>query len=139
MEAIAIYHENTIIYWNSILIVAGIFAGFLIGLALYKTNTKYSFQCYMYLAIATIASLYFSKIMHWYCHIEQYESFEDAVTNLSGPGYLIPGMLIAIWLAAIFLCPILKGRSRYTILDPFAPAFAFIIAIIKSKVVEKEF
>lgn len=131
METIAIYHENTIIYWNSIIIVAGIIAGFTLGLALYKGTTKYSFQCYMYLAIATISSLYFSKIMHWYCHIEQYESFNDAITNLSGPGYLIPGMLIALWLSALFLCPILKNRSRYTILDPFAPAFAFIIAIIK--------
>lgn len=131
MEAIAIYYESTIIYWNSIVIVCGIIAGFFIGFALYSKKSQYNFPCFIYLTVATIMSVFFAKIMHWYTHIEQYDSFKSAVSNLSGPGYLIPGVLIALWLSAVLLSPILKHKSRFTILDPFAPAFAFIIAIIK--------
>lgn len=131
MEAIAIYYENTIIYWNSIIIVAGIIVGFFIGLAFYAKNNKLYFPCFVYLALTTIFSVFLSKIMHWYCHIEQYTSFKNALNNLSGPGYLLPGVLISIWITAFLLSPILNNKSRFSILDPFAPAFAFIFAIIK--------
>lgn len=131
MEPIAVYFENTIIYWPSVVIIAGIIAGFILGLSLYSNKGRLLFPCFMYLSIASILSVFFSKIMHWYCHIEQYDSFNAAITNLNSPGYLIPGMLIALWISAVILTPVLENKSRYVILDSFAPAFAFIIAIIK--------
>lgn len=131
MNSIAIYYENTIIYWNSIIIVAGIIAGFFISLAFYKGSNRLCFPLFIYFPLACICSIYLSKILHWYCHIEQYESFSSAINNLTSPGYLLPGVVIATWLCAILLTPILRNHSRFSILDPIAPGLAFIIAIIK--------
>lgn len=131
MSPIAIYYDNTIICWSSIVIVAGIIIGFLISNSLYSARNKYGFAAWMYLPLATALSLFLSRAIHWYCHMEQYTSFKSAITSFNQGDYCITGVLIATWFVAFIMSLAKLIPNRFNILDSFAPGLAFTIGIIR--------
>lgn len=131
MEPIAIYYQGTIVYWSSIIIGAAIIAGYFIGLAFYLPKNKYSFGYSLFYGIAIVLALVSSRWLHWYCYQEQYESLELAMTDFTRGGFLMPAVLVSVWLAALIASPTAKGHSRFQILDAAMPALAFITGVIK--------
>ena len=131
MSPIAIFYEGTIIYWSSIVIAAGILAGFALSLSLFVAKNKYAYTFCLFFPVALVLSIYLSRIIHWYCNTEQYDGFDSAVTNLQKGSFLVPGILISVWLVAMIMHILFLVKSRYTILDPLAPGLAFIIAVIR--------
>ena len=131
METVAIYYEGTTVYWSGIIMAAGILAGFLVSLSLYVPRNKYGYGFCIYFPIAMYSALIFSRMFHWYCYKEQYESMSIALKDYTKGGFLMPGVLLGLWITALLLAPLTKKCSRFDILDPLAPGLALIIAIIK--------
>ncbi len=131
MNGIAIYYEGTCIYWSSIIIAAGIIAGFALSLALYSTQNKYLVGFCFYIPNALIGGLLLSRYLYWFCNKEQFESLNEAFTNFETGGYLIPGIVFSsIVIGAIFrLLHIVPNINL--ILDPFAVGLSFMIAFFK--------
>ncbi|MCR5215963.1 MAG: hypothetical protein K6C69_03430 [Lachnospiraceae bacterium] len=130
-EAIAIYYENIIIYWRTIIIVLGVIAGFFISLSLYKGKKNQGYTICIYYPLAILASLFMARLVHWYCNIEQYGGIGDALSDFSKGDFLLPGVLIAAYLVALLVAPFSTGKSRYGILDAVVPGLCFILAMIK--------
>lgn len=131
MSEIAIYYDNIIICWSSIIISAAIITGSILGMAFYFARNKYSFAGWLYIPLATCASLYLSRIIHWYCHMEQYEDFMTSITRFDSGDYCMVGVLIATWIVAALMSLTHLVSSKYKLLDAFAPGLAFIIGIIR--------
>lgn len=132
MEPIAIYYGNIIIYWRPVIILLGIVTGFLISLSLYhgkKDSNGYVMS--LFFPVALILSLILGKIFHWYCHIEQYDGFLKALTDFSKGDFLIPGVLLAVWISSFVVAPFTTSKSRYEVLDVVAPGFTFTLAMIR--------
>lgn len=132
MEPIAVYYENVIIYWRPIVILLSVVAGFMISMALYhgkKGSNRYVMA--LYFPLALLLSLILGRILHWYCHIEQYASFSKALTDFSKGDFLIPGVLMAVWLVAFAVAPFTWSRSHLELLDVIAPGFTFTLAMIR--------
>ena len=131
MSEIAIYYDNIIICWSSIVICAGIIIGSLLGMTFFTARNKYSFAGWLYIPLSTCASLYLSRIIHWYCHMEQYDDFKTAITRFDTGDYCMLGVLISTWIVAALMSLTHVVTNKYKILDAFAPGFAFIIGIIR--------
>ncbi len=131
MNQIAIYYDNTIICWSSIVITAAIIVGSLLGMAFYSARNKYSFAGWLYIPLSTCASLYLSRIIHWYCHMEQYTDLRTAITRFDTGDYCMLGVLIATWLVAVIMKLFHLVPNANNILDAFAPGLAFVIGIIR--------
>jgi len=129
-DSIAMYFGNTVIYWSSIMIIAGLMAGIVLALAFYVPKHKYVYSFFIYCPLAILLSVFFSRLLHWYCNVEQYESLEKALSDYYSGGFLMPGVLIGTYLAALVLQLFRVIKSRYDILDSAAPGLSFIIGII---------
>lgn len=131
MDAIAIYYNNIIICWSSIIICAGIIVGFLISNSFYSARNKYGFGAWVYLPLAIGSSVFLSRIIHWYCHMEQYSDFKTAITRYDTGDYCMIGVLIGTWIIALLMQLTKLVPDRYNLLDAFAPGIAFTMGIIR--------
>lgn len=131
MNPVAIHIGSTVIYWSSLVIALGIAACFFISLALYTSYAGGGGPMWMLLPLAVIFSVVLSRLIHWYCHIEQYPGLLGALTDYSAGGYCLPGAIVGTVLAAL-----LVGRLGFTdnvarLLDAIAPGAALGIAFIR--------
>ena len=131
MDNIAVFYNEIIIYWPTILIFCGTLAGFIFSLSLYLTKNKYCYGFCIYMPVAVLLSVVFSRLLHWYCYREQYEGLGAAMKDYSSGGYLIQGVIFAVWLSAFLLAPLAEDGSSKSILDPMSVGLAFIIGVIK--------
>lgn len=131
MNEIAIYYDNIIICWSSIVIALGCIVGFLISNAFYYARNKYGYAAWIYMPAATVFSIFLARLIHWYCHMEQYDGLKSAITNYSQGDYCISGVIIATWTIAMLMSLVKLIPSRFHILDAFAPGFSFSIGIIR--------
>lgn len=131
MEPIAVYYGNIIIYWRSILVVLGVLTGTMITLALYYGRKRPKYIMALYFPFALLLALIFGRVFHWYCYMEQYESFGAAMTSFARGDFLLPGVLLAVWLVAFALAPFTPGKTRYELLDAITPGLAFVLALIR--------
>ena len=78
---IAVYSGNTVIYWSAIVISLGLLASLLMTLSLQRSDRKPGFLVYLLLPLTVILSVPLCRLLHWYCHAEQYGSFAGAMTD----------------------------------------------------------
>lgn len=131
MSEIAIYSGNTIIYWSSIVIVLGIAAGFCLSYSLYTANGGRASAMWVFLPIAIILCVFFSRFVHWYTHAEQYAGLFKALTDYSIGSYLMPGVIIGILVSALIVKALHLCPSASELLDALAPGSALGIGIIR--------
>ena len=131
IEPIAIYSGGITVYWSSIIIALGIVAGFLLANSLYTANSDRRVALWCFLPFAIVLSLLFCRVLHWYCHEEQYASFLSAMTDYSTGSYCLPGALLGVYLAAVITEALGCTRSKGRLLDAVAPGLALTIAMIR--------
>lgn len=131
MNGIAFLSDNLTIYWSAIVICLAVAAGFLLSLSLYTANGGRGTAMWVMLPIAIVLSVLLSRIIHWYCHMEQYNGFFAAITDYSSGGYVLPGMLIGLTLAVILVRKLGFADSAPRLLDALAPGTALLIALIR--------
>lgn len=131
MNPIAVYSGSIVIYWSAVVITLGIVAGFFLSLSLYTSDGGNAAAMWVLLPMATILSVFFCRVIHWYCHLEQYAGFLQAVTDLSVGSYCLPGMLLGAALAAWIVKKLGLAGSAAKLLDALAPGEALCIAMIR--------
>ena len=80
MEPTAIILGNTEIRWSSILIVLSVLGWFSYAYSVYVANGGKRLAMCVLGPLAVVLSYFSSRFIYWYCHIEQYASFKEAVS-----------------------------------------------------------
>ncbi len=131
MNPIAVYSGSIVIYWSAAVITLGIIAGFFLSLSLYTSDGGSAAAMWVLLPLATVLSVFFARVMHWYCHLEQYAGFISAMTSFKVGSYCLPGMLLGTTLAAWIVKKLGLADSTAKLLDALAPGEALTIALIR--------
>ena len=131
INPIAIYNGNFVIYWSGLIIALGIAAGFLLTLSIYVAQHGSSSAVWVFLPFAIVFSVVLCRVLHWYCHEEQYASFFEAVSDYSYGSYCLPGALLGVYLAALISKNLGFTSNTGKLLDAIAPGFALTIALVR--------
>lgn len=131
MNPIAFYSGSIVLYWSGLIISLGILAGFLLSYAIYTAHYESGSAMWVMLPIAIVLSVGFSRAIHWYCHVEQYNGFIGAITDYSAGGYCLPGVIIGTWIAAGIVAFFRIADSKMQLLDAVAPGLCLTIALIR--------
>ena len=131
MNPVAYLNGDTVIYWSGLIIALGIAAGFLLSYAIWTAHTNKGAALWVFLPFAIVLSVLFCRLLHFYCHDEQYLSFGDALVNYSSGGFALAGSLLGVFLAALIVKAFKLVRSSAALLDVIAPGFALSIAFIR--------
>lgn len=131
MNGIAIYFGNLEIYWSSILITLGLIGCLSLTLALYKPRNESTAAVWVFFPLAFVFSFLFSRVLHYYFNAESYRSFLTAMTDYSNGSYVLPGMLLGIWLAAGIVSKKGLVSSADRLLDFLTPGTLLLIAFIR--------
>lgn len=130
-SVIAIYFGNTVIYWSSIIIVLGTLAGFCLAYAIYTSHSGRGSTMFVMFAFAIVFSVLISRLIHFYCHQEQYDSLFSAMTDFSGGSFFMPGVILGVWLAAAVTSTLGFASSPAHILDATVPGLALVFSFIR--------
>ena len=117
MNPIAIYSGSTVLYWSSVIIVFGLLASLVLSLSLQRVNGGSSAAMLLFFPLAIILSVPICRVIHWYCHFEQYNGIWGALTDYSTGSYCLPGALLGVWLAALIVKKLGFERSIARLLD----------------------
>lgn len=131
MEQIAVYIGTTAIYWNSVMIVSGLLAGFFLSYALYTSHSGRGSAMWVTFGIALISGILFSRVVHYWFNREQYFSLLSAVSDHSHGSYFLPCAVFAVWPAALIVKFLGISDTTGEILDAFAPGTALAVAMIR--------
>ena len=131
MNQLAICAGGLEIYWSSVIIALGVASCFTLSLGLYTSRGGRAVALWVMLPVAVLLSVVFSRVIHWYCHLEQYAGFLAAMTDFSVGSYCLPGALLGTVLAAKLTGRLGLCDSVPRLLDAVAPGGALCIALIR--------
>lgn len=101
MEKIAMILEGRYLYWSSIVVTMAALAAICGFLFLYFKKSERTAAAFVTVPLALGLSVFFARVIHWYCFAETYTSFFSAVTNYSVGGYALVGAFGGCLLAAL--------------------------------------
>ncbi len=127
---IAVYSGAAVLYWSAIIITLGLLAALMMSLSLQRSNGGRAFVMLLFFPLMLLFSLPLARLVHWYCHAEQYGSLSAAMTDFGTGSFVLPAALLGCWLAA-FLASRLDDRRSARLLDAFAPGAALAVAFIR--------
>ncbi len=131
MNPIAVYTGELTLYWSGILIAIGIGACLSLSLALYPMSGRHNAAVWVMFPFALFFSVVFSRVIYWYCHLEQFTSIRAALLDYSTGSFCIPGVILGVWLGALVVRMLNLTDSAGRLLDAVAPGLALCIAIIR--------
>lgn len=131
MNPIAIYYGSTLLYWSAIIISAGLLASLVLSLTLQRENGDKLSGMLLLGCLSIIFSVPICRIIHWYCHLEQYEGLISALTDYSTGSYCLPGAFLGVWLASLAVKALGFQRNNAKLLDAYAPGAALTVAFIR--------
>ena len=131
MNRIAAYIGGFEVYWSSVIITLGILGCLAMTLALYKPRNKSTAAVWIFFPLAFVFSFLFSRILHYYFNEESYKSFFSAMTDYSTGSFVLPGMLLGIWLAASIVRRMQLVPTVGKLLDFATPGILLLIAFIR--------
>ena len=131
MNPIALCIGSTVIDWSSLVITLGLVAALLMTLYLQRAVGGRSAPVLLFMILLLLFSVPLCRALHWYCHIEQYQSFRAAMTDYDSGSYVLSGALLGAWLAALLASRIDRACSTAALLDVFAPGAALAVAFIR--------
>ena len=125
MSKIAVLIGNTYIHWVSVIVVAAALTAIFIFLASYRKSGGNLNAAALFIPLALVLSVLFSRIVHWYCRFELYGGLISAITDFTGGGYALFGVFIGTMLSAIIVSVIKLEKNALLLFDCMAPAAAF--------------
>ena len=131
MNEIAVFTGNITIYWSAVIICLGCAAGLCLTLALYPMDHRHNTAVWVFFPIAVALSVFLSRTIHWYSHMEQYDSLAAAVTDYSSGGYCIQGIILGTLIAALLVHALRLALTAGELLDAAAPGGALALALIR--------
>ena len=103
MEKIAFISGGTFIYWSSIILSLAALTAIAIFAAVYIGKSGDVMGLCATIPVAMVGSIMLSRLIHWYCRADAYESMHVALTDYTSGGYALMGVFIASLAAAALL------------------------------------
>lgn len=128
MERIAWILGTRTLYWSSLVLTLASAAAVCLFLALYLRKSENSAAAFTVVPLAMVLSLFFARLVHWYCFDERYESMLSALTNFSVGGFALIGVFAGCLLAAVLTRLVGLHRNLPQMLDCLCLAGAAGIA-----------
>ena len=131
MSQIAYLSGGLVLYWPSLVLALGLGAGLCLSLALYPRYNRHSAAVWVFFPFAVILGLFFSRIVYWYCHIELFPSFWDALADYNLGGYALFGAVFGVWAAAFAVRRLGLVQRMGRLLDAVAPGLCLSFAFAR--------
>ena len=103
MERIAFISGGIFIYWSSVILALAALAAIAIFAAVYLGKSDDLVGASVTVPLAMAASLVLSRLIHWYCRADAYESMRAALTDYTKGGYALMGVFLACLAVAAVL------------------------------------
>ncbi len=129
MDKIAFIIGETFVYWNSIFLMLASAMAICVFLMLYLREEKSGISAALLVPISVAGSVVISRVIHWYCQSDAYESLADALTTFTGGGYALMGVFAGCALTAAVLRLLRIVRNLPMTFDCMAIAGAAGIAV----------
>ena len=129
MDRIAIIYGETFLYWSSIILTLAVAAAVCVFLCLYLREKFNGLGAAFLVPACLVASIILSRLMHWYCMANAYESLKGALTTFTGGGYALMGVFAGCALAACLLRLIRVSKNLPEMLDCMVLAGAVGIGV----------
>ena len=131
MNGIAYLAGGQVLYWSGVILALGLAAGLFLTRALYSRYNRHSTAVWVFFPFALILGLLFSRVIYWYCHIEQFPSFWDAMADLNSGSFALPGVLLGVLAAAGIVRRLGLVAYANRLLDAVAPGLCLSFAFIR--------
>jgi len=131
MSQIAICVGSVVIYWSSILIFLGVAVTFTYAYSLYTANGGKKAAMWAMLPIAIVLGVVLSRLIHWYCHAEQYTGLMGAITDYGSGDYCLPGAFFGVVIAVLAVKALRLTDSAGKLFDCLAVSAPLGVAIIR--------
>ena len=95
MEKIAFINGGTFTYWSSVIMTLAVITAIAVFAAMYLNKGGSFLSLCVLVPAAMTGSLLLSRLLHWYCRSDAYESFHAAMNDFSRGGYALMGAFIA--------------------------------------------
>ena len=122
MEKIAFISGGTFIYWSSIILTLAAVTAITIFAAMYLFKGGSGVALAVMIPLAMVASIMLSRLIHWYCRTDAYESIQTAMTDYTRGSYALMGVFIACIAVAALLRLIRAVRNLPKVYDCMAIA-----------------
>ena len=129
MERIAFISGGTYIYWSSIILSIAVLVAMAAFTALYLSKSGNGLAICLMLPMSMVSSLALSRLIHWYCRADSYESLRAAMTDHSWGGYALMGVFVACIVCACLLRLVQVVKNLPQMLDCMALAGGMGIAV----------
>ena len=103
MEKIAFISGGIFIYWSSIILSLAALAAIAIFAAVYLGKSGDIVGTSVTVPLAMVGSIVLSRLIHWYCRADAYESMNAAMTDYTKGGYALMGVFVACLAVAAIL------------------------------------
>ena len=103
MDKVAFIIGETFLYWNSIILILAVLTAIFTFLAFYVSRGRNGLGAALIVPLSLILSVVLSRLIHWYCRTDAYESMQSALTVFTGGGYALMGVFAGCALAACLL------------------------------------
>ena len=128
MDKVAFLIDGRYVYWRAIILALAVLAAVLMALALVLRQKQSLTALCIALPFAIVFSLFFARLIHWYCRFEGYESLKAALTRTQG-GYSLIGVFAGTLLAFGLVRLLRLTKDLPSLLDCVAPGAALGIAV----------
>ncbi len=131
MSQIAYLAGGLVLYWPSLVLALGLGAGLCLSLALYPRYNRHSAAVWVFFPFALILGLFCARVIYWYCHLEQFASFWEALVDYNAGGYALFGVIFGVWAAAFAVRRLGLVQRMGRLLDAVAPGLCLSFAFIR--------
>ena len=129
MESIAFIWGRYMVYWSTAIVTMACGVGMLLFLFLYLWDEEDYLGGFWALPLSLSLGMLGARLAHWYFRRDAYESLAAAMTDYSVGGFLLAGAFAGVFLAALILAALRRGRHLGAMLDAMSMAGAGAIAL----------
>ena len=129
MESIAFIWGRYMVYWSTAIVTMACGVGMLLFLFLYLWDEEDYLGGFWALPLGLGLGMLGARLAHWYFRRDAYESLAAALTDYSVGGFLLAGAFAGVFLAALILAALRRGRHLGAMLDAMSMAGAGAIAL----------
>ena len=131
MNPIAYLNGGLVLYWPSLVLALGLAAGLCLSLALYPRYNRHSAAVWVFFPFALLLGLFCARVVYWYCHLELFASFWDALADYNRGGYALFGAIFGVWAAAFCVRRLGLVQHMGRLLDAVAPGLSLSFAFLR--------
>ena len=129
MDKVMMIYGGEYYYWKPVVLAIAVAAAALLAIGVRIWRGEKMLPLMAALPLAVVFSIFFARLIHWYCRFESYASLAAALSVLRGGGYSLIGVFVGSLLAFLIVRALQLTKDLPSLLDCAAPAAALGIAI----------